>query len=66
MAVKKTTRKTTASKTPAKKSKQMKVTVVPSEQAIRERAYYIYLESGGAATDEVANWHQAERELIKR
>ncbi|MBU0616184.1 MAG: DUF2934 domain-containing protein [Planctomycetes bacterium] len=34
-----------------------------TEAQIRERAYYIYLERGGAAGDPVADWFQAEREL---
>jgi len=62
---KKTARKTTTSKAPAKRSKKVKVTVVPSEAEIRERAYYIYLENGSASGSEVENWLQAERELIK-
>lgn len=35
----------------------------PSDDEIRERAYQIYLERGGAPGDPVADWTQAEREL---
>ncbi|RMF72848.1 MAG: DUF2934 domain-containing protein [Planctomycetota bacterium] len=35
----------------------------PTPAQIRERAYYIYLERGGAPGDPVADWLQAEREL---
>ena len=33
------------------------------EQAIRNRAYEIYLQRGGQPGDEVDDWLQAEREL---
>ena len=56
---------TTAKKAPAKRSKKVKVTVVPSEAEIRERAYFIYLENGGESGQEVENWLQAEKELMK-
>ena len=63
---KKTARKTTtAKKAPAKRSRKMKVTVVPSEAEIRERAYFIYLENGRESGQEEQNWLQAERELMK-
>jgi hypothetical protein len=40
------------------------VSVMPyTEAQIRERAYYIYLERGGAMGDPVSDWVQAEREL---
>ena len=35
--------------------------VEPSEAAIAERAYFIYLEEGGS--DQFENWVRAEREL---
>ena len=62
---KKTARKTTTVKAPAKRSNKLKVTVVPSEAEIRERAYHIFLESGGQSGNELENWLQAERELMK-
>ena len=62
---KKTARKTTTRKAPAKRSQKMKVTVVPSDEEIRERAYYIALENGGEAGHEGENWLQAERELMR-
>jgi hypothetical protein len=36
---------------------------VPDEDAIRNRAYEIYLRRGGQGGDPVADWLQAEREL---
>jgi hypothetical protein len=37
--------------------------MMPSDQQIRERAYFIYLNRGGAPGDPMADWLQAEREL---
>lgn len=34
-----------------------------TEEQIRERAYFIYLERGGAPGDSMADWFQAKREL---
>jgi hypothetical protein len=34
-----------------------------SEQQIRERAYYIYLERGATPGDALGDWLRAEREL---
>ena len=33
------------------------------EQAIRDRAYYIYLERNGGPGDALSDWYQAEREF---
>lgn len=38
----------------------------PTEQDIRERAYQIYLERGGAQGHDLEDWMQAERELRGR
>ena len=57
------------------KPKMMETPVVvqkpqpPSNLLTREgialRAYYIYLQRAGAPGDEIADWMQAERELIR-
>lgn len=38
----------------------------PTEEQIRERAYFIYLERGGTGGDPHADWLQAERELVEQ
>jgi hypothetical protein len=38
----------------------------PTEHEIRERAYQIYLERGGAPGHDLEDWAQAERELRAR
>jgi hypothetical protein len=38
--------------------------VLRREALIRERAYFIYLERGGAPGDPQADWLRAERELF--
>jgi hypothetical protein len=59
-----TRRRTTPGDTSTVTKSQAGVHVMPyTEAQIRERAYYIYLERGGAAGDPVADWFQAEREL---
>lgn len=50
----------------AKKSAATSVasaTVGLTDEQIRERAYFIYLERNGGPGDPIADWHQAEREL---
>ena len=37
----------------------------PTRGEIALRAYYIYLQRGGAAGNEVEDWMQAERQLIE-
>ena len=37
----------------------------PTPEEIALRAYYIYLQRAGAPGDEIADWVQAERELIR-
>jgi hypothetical protein len=41
-------------------------TARPTEEQIRARAYELFLERGQSAGDPVADWLQAERELIAR
>ena len=36
----------------------------PTQEDIATRAYYIYLERGGASSNPEEDWLQAERELI--
>jgi hypothetical protein len=36
----------------------------PTQDEIALRAYYIYLQRGGAPGNEFADWMQAERELL--
>lgn len=38
--------------------------VLPLVEQIRERAYFIYLSRGGENGDPVADWLQAEREVL--
>jgi Protein of unknown function (DUF2934) len=38
---------------------------LPIPEEIALRAYYIYLQRAGAPGDEIADWVQAERELIR-
>ena len=59
-----TRRRTTRGGTGTVAKSQTNVSVMPyTEDQIRERAYYIYLERGGAAGDPFADWFQAEHEL---
>jgi hypothetical protein len=51
--------KTVSRRVRSTKSKAKRVQ--PSESAIAERAYFIYLEEG--ASDQLENWVRAEREL---
>ena len=53
----KTTKKSTAVKSESKPASKKAI----SHEAIAERAYHIYLETG--STDEHANWVKAEKEL---
>jgi hypothetical protein len=39
------------------------VTRTQSDDAVRDRAYFLYLERGGAIGDADADWFRAEREL---
>ena len=55
--------KTTESPSVMQKSKP--ASFQPTQEAIALRAYYIYLQHGGAPGDEVADWLQAERELLE-
>ena len=54
---------TRESSSPATESRANVSAMPYAEALIRERAYYIYVERGGAAGDPVADWFQAEREL---
>jgi len=38
---------------------------LPTPEEIALRAYYIYLQRAGSPGDEIADWVQAERELIR-
>lgn len=38
----------------------------PTHKQIAQRAYEIYLERGGSAGNELADWTQAERELAEK
>ena len=55
--MKTTTKKSTDTKTTKKSVKTVKI----SDEAIRQRAYEIHLETG--SSDDHANWLQAEKEL---
>ena len=43
---------------------QLAAADMPSREAIRERAYFLYLARNGDAGDPQSDWLQAERELI--
>ena len=52
-----------ATKMPATRKKQQPAATESVEEAIRRRAYELYLERGGAHGSEVDDWLQAEREI---
>ena len=58
--IKKSSDATTTVKTAKKSVKKVKI----SDEAIRQRAYEIHLETG--SPDEHANWLQAEKELSEK
>ena len=51
--------------TPAVVQKFQPPSNLPIPEEIALRAYYIYLQRAGAPGDEIADWVQAERELIR-
>jgi hypothetical protein len=57
--------KTMESPAVAQTQKPRPVNSQPSPEEIALRAYYIYLQRAGAPGDEVADWVQAERELLR-
>jgi hypothetical protein len=65
------TRKTTTRRAPrtTRTARKTPPTTVASpapgftDEQVRERAYYIFLERNGGPGDPIADWHQAEREL---
>ena len=59
----KTTVKKETTKTVEKVTKKTASKSVITDEAIRQKAYEIYLETG--STDEHANWIKAEKELKK-
>jgi len=61
----KTSVKKSSAKRPARKTTVRVVDYVPSEEAIRLRAYEIYERNGCQPGREVENWLQAERELLR-
>ena len=59
--MKTTNKKSSDSETKVKITKKSAKKIAVSDEAIRQRAYEIHLETG--SSDEDANWHQAEKEL---
>lgn len=57
--------KTKMMETPPVPQKPQASSNLPSPEEIALRAYYIYLQRAGALGDEVADWVQAERELMR-
>lgn len=68
-ATKRAARKTTSSASAAGATMARETGPLPStapainEEAVRTRAYYLYLERGGTPGRELDDWLQAEREL---
>lgn len=60
-----TNNKTTAKKTTARKTttRAKRVTVVPDQGQVRQRAFEIYKRRGGEPGHELEDWLQAEKEL---
>lgn len=61
-ATRASSRKATAKKTTTRK-RGTRVTYVPSEAEIQQRAYQIFLNRGGEHGHDLDDWLQAEREL---
>lgn len=57
--------KTKMMETPPVPQKPQAPSNLPTPEEIALRAYYIYLQRAGAPGDEVADWVQAERELMR-
>jgi DUF2934 family protein len=55
-----------AGKTPATTKKQQRAAPESVEEAIRRRAYELYLERGGAHGSAMDDWLRAEREIPSR
>jgi hypothetical protein len=51
--------------TPAVVQKPQAASNLPTPEEIALRAYYIYLQRAGAPGDEITDWVQAERELMR-
>ncbi len=70
-ATKKTARKTAsgskprATKAAAPRKSKSAVAARPTADQIRDRAYYIFLERGCTHGNDMQDWLQAERELIR-
>lgn len=64
-AAKKTTvaKKTTAKKANGRARTVRKVTIVPNESEIRQRAFELYLHRGGVHGNAMQDWLEAEQEL---
>lgn len=64
-ATKRMNNKTTVKKSTARKTtgRAERVTVVPDQDQLRQRAYEIYQRRGGAPGHELEDWLQAEQEL---
>ncbi len=54
-----------ARKNEARESQEDLQTNTPLEEQIRRRAYEIWLERGGQAGSDVADWLEAEREITR-
>ena len=57
--------KTKLMETPSVSKKPEAATNPPAPEEIALRAYYIYLQRAGAPGDEIADWVQAEAELMR-
>jgi hypothetical protein len=55
-----------AGKTPATTKKQQRAATESVDEAIRRRAYELYLERGGAHGSALDDWLRAEREIPSR
>jgi hypothetical protein len=51
--------------TPAVVQRPQAASNLPTPEEIALRAYYIYLQRAGAPGDEITDWVQAERELMR-
>ena len=57
--------KTKTMETPSALQKPQAASNLPTAEEIALRAYYIYLQRAGAPGNEVADWVQAESELMR-
>lgn len=61
----KPTTKTNRTRATARPKAKPATQKTPDYEAVRQRAYFLYLERGGSHGDDQADWFRAERELTQ-